>query len=125
MSRQSSDVSAGQKFVTSVGRCARCGEDHRAVLFEPFTKPPGEDTHFGFCPRTGEPILLQRLDGEGREMTTDPKEMGCPIHFHALPGLGPLCGREWTDAEGQHACSRDPEHDGRCICNACEVGVRH
>lgn len=43
----------------AVGRCARCGADHRAVEFREFATRPDRDTsHWGTCPATGEPILL-------------------------------------------------------------------
>jgi hypothetical protein len=48
-----------------VGRCARCGEDHDAIAFVPFKRPPLQDhpredpyaTHWASCPTTGEPIF--------------------------------------------------------------------
>lgn len=48
-----------------VGACARCGEDHAAVAFKAFARPPLRDapseepyaTHWGTCPTTGEPIF--------------------------------------------------------------------
>ena len=45
-------------FYTDVINCARCGETHRHVLFEPFTKTPEPFTHYGTCPATNEPILM-------------------------------------------------------------------
>lgn len=53
------DNSGRECFYLDVGSCARCGEDHQHVLFTKFTSPPDEEvTHFGSCPKLGEPILM-------------------------------------------------------------------
>jgi hypothetical protein len=49
---------ADRSFTTKVRGCARCGGDHRAVLFKPFRRACDPFTHWAACPRTGEPILL-------------------------------------------------------------------
>lgn len=44
-----------------IGNCARCGRNHRRLTFKPFDKGapwPGY-THWGRCPRNGEPILMK------------------------------------------------------------------
>jgi hypothetical protein len=44
---------------TPVYNCARCGGDHASVLFMAFHRCPPDATHWGTCPTTYEPILLQ------------------------------------------------------------------
>jgi hypothetical protein len=60
---------AGESFESSVKHCARCGEDHEEVQFEPFTRfvpdPDGDYTQWALCPTTGEPILLRFVDNLG------------------------------------------------------------
>ncbi len=49
---------------TTIGNCARCGQDHKDLEFKPF-KNPVEDTdgtvwsHWALCPTNGEPVLLK------------------------------------------------------------------
>lgn len=42
----------------AVSRCARCGGDHKAILWRNFTNRPEGITHWGTCPKLGEPILM-------------------------------------------------------------------
>ncbi len=42
-----------------VGCCARCVEDHKSLTFKRFKVQCGEDTHWGICPNTLEPILMR------------------------------------------------------------------
>lgn len=55
--------------------CARCGEDHAVVAFKAFERPPVDDgegntlfTHWGYCPRTGDPILMYGYNPERGEV---------------------------------------------------------
>jgi hypothetical protein len=41
-----------------VAGCARCGEDHHAVFFFKFDRPPPGATHWAFCPTNLDPILM-------------------------------------------------------------------
>jgi len=52
-----------KKIISKVGRCARCGKNHRAVVFKKFRRPlqfksKEIPTHWGICPVTKEPILF-------------------------------------------------------------------
>jgi hypothetical protein len=38
--------------------CARCGRNHRHLVFHPLLRPVGVLTHWTSCPRNGEPILM-------------------------------------------------------------------
>lgn len=49
-------------FYSDVIRCARCGDDHRHMLFKKFINPPPEATYFAACPKWSEPILLKVVD---------------------------------------------------------------
>ncbi len=46
----------------TVGRCARCGEDHRDLdvhtFLRPVVDPDGEWRYWLTCPVTGDPILM-------------------------------------------------------------------
>ncbi len=44
-----------------VDGCARCGQNHDAVKFAPFTVRPEGLTHFGNCPTLNEPILMNQV----------------------------------------------------------------
>jgi hypothetical protein len=47
--------------VQDVKECARCGNDHKLIEFAPFTNigpMDGKWTHWGYCSRLAEPILL-------------------------------------------------------------------
>lgn len=46
----------GAQTGTWIDNCARCNHGH-FVNFKPFTRPNPHYSAFGFCPRTGEPIL--------------------------------------------------------------------
>jgi hypothetical protein len=48
---------------TTVRSCARCGEDHEKLTFQPFKRAvePGSSealTHWAMCPNHDEPILM-------------------------------------------------------------------
>lgn len=43
----------------TVSKCARCGGDHKDIVFTEFTEPCNEYTYFAMCPTFHEPILLQ------------------------------------------------------------------
>lgn len=51
-------------FEMGVKCCARCGEDHKKVLFQTFSRNvDGLDaTHWGTCPTNSEPILMTVMD---------------------------------------------------------------
>lgn len=46
-------------FAIPLVHCARCDRNHDRVEFRKFKVPCQDWTHWGFCPNTGEPILLQ------------------------------------------------------------------
>lgn len=50
-----------EPIVTKIERCARCGEDHESICFQPFSKPleelPGW-RYWAMCPVQQEPILM-------------------------------------------------------------------
>lgn len=48
-------------FIVGVKACARCGQNHD-VNFVKFLNPSGENTHWGMCPTTYEPILLRIIE---------------------------------------------------------------
>lgn len=56
------DVLTPKHFTQGVTNCARCGGDHRAIEYRPFTSKPPSHTHFGICPDTNEPILLSMVE---------------------------------------------------------------
>lgn len=45
------------------GECARCGESHYDLEFQPLTRPT-EWSHWAPCPTNGEPIMLKIVDLE-------------------------------------------------------------
>ena len=51
-------------FHIDVGRCARCGQDHK-LPFHRFENPPEYCTHWAICPNTFEPVLLRIEPTEG------------------------------------------------------------
>lgn len=54
-----------ERFVTDIGCCARCGEDHAGVDVYRFQHRGVEHyTHYATCPETGEPILIYIEEGE-------------------------------------------------------------
>jgi hypothetical protein len=55
-----------QTITTDVFHCARCGENHEALVFQKFTRPMvDEDStvwkHWAMCPVLHEPILLSAI----------------------------------------------------------------
>ena len=52
----------GESFDTSFDACARCGERHQDLRFNPLTYPADEWTHWAPCPTNGEPIMLCILE---------------------------------------------------------------
>lgn len=65
---------AVDSFAIPLTYCARCGRNHERVKFKKFAVPCGEWTHWGFCPNTGEPVLLKH---DGPVLLT-PLEPGDP-----------------------------------------------
>jgi hypothetical protein len=56
-----SDLKLPVSCHTAVKTCARCGGNHREILFRKFKQPIQADkvwTHWGICPKTHEPILM-------------------------------------------------------------------
>lgn len=47
-----------RQLTTSVERCARCTKNHTVDWYK-FNRACGDSTHWGLCPNTGEPILMQ------------------------------------------------------------------
>lgn len=48
-----------KKFNTDINYCARCQNNHRKIKFIPLKNAPSDITHFGFCPKTKQPILMK------------------------------------------------------------------
>jgi hypothetical protein len=66
-------------FESPIEKCARCGKNHRRILYKKFKRAVQanvEYTHWGLCPRTKEPILMrfeepdyiEFIDGLTKEM---------------------------------------------------------
>lgn len=56
-------------ITTTVGNCARCGNDHVDIVFRQFTSPVMssddiEFSHYALCPTNGEPILMYVTEKE-------------------------------------------------------------
>lgn len=49
---------------TSIKHCARCGENHKQILFTKLTRPHERHTHWAPCPVNGEPIMMIVLQDE-------------------------------------------------------------
>jgi hypothetical protein len=47
------------KIYVQVGNCARCGGQHKRLLFKRLTRPAGAWTHYATCPKNKQPILLK------------------------------------------------------------------
>ncbi len=52
------------EFVTDISSCARCGKDHKYLVFRKFSESPIYIApyiydYWSTCPTTGEPILLK------------------------------------------------------------------
>ena len=64
------------KFEIPVNNCARCGGDHTGVEFSPFTSEPDFEnyTHWGMCPKLGEPIQLAIFKKEEEPVKDDTAE---------------------------------------------------
>jgi hypothetical protein len=57
-----SDLQTGEAVKTSIGNCARCGQNHHGLPVREFTRPPKRPhgyAWFAICPVTDEPILLR------------------------------------------------------------------
>jgi len=54
---------ATNQVTVSIARCARCGQNHKNLIFKRFESPPDEWTHWALCPKTGEPILMCVVGG--------------------------------------------------------------
>lgn len=57
-------MSIPQEIKLDVIFCPRCMGDHKQVEFKPFRlypvgDPEGDYTHWGFCPKTGSPIMMR------------------------------------------------------------------
>lgn len=51
-----------ESFTCSIESCARCGEDHKSILFMSFLKENVQYQFWGTCPRTGEPVLMKTIE---------------------------------------------------------------
>jgi hypothetical protein len=52
-----------EKF--NIKKCPRCGKPHNDLEFKPLSKiTPNGYTHYAFCPKTNEPILISVIDCE-------------------------------------------------------------
>jgi len=56
--KMAEDLGHEQEHKVDVKRCARCGQNHNALVFHRLTNPSAY-THWAMCPITNEPILLQ------------------------------------------------------------------
>ena len=43
-------------------KCARCGRNHKNLVFKRLTRSQGEWTHWAMCPRNKQPIMLMFYD---------------------------------------------------------------
>lgn len=62
---ENSSQPLNSRTLASVQMCARCGKDHRNLLFYKFTNPVQADahyTHWARCPVSCEPILMRILE---------------------------------------------------------------
>lgn len=48
-------------ITTTLTRCARCGQEHVDLVFQPLTQPQEEWSHWAPCPATQEPIMLATM----------------------------------------------------------------
>jgi hypothetical protein len=49
-------------FRVEISSCARCGGDHTLVAL-PFVNPTEDEwTHWAWCPKTSDPILIKQTD---------------------------------------------------------------
>lgn len=57
-----------REITTTIKQCARCGEDHESITLLPFFRPieigPHVRTHWGLCPKRGEPIVAVPIRGD-------------------------------------------------------------
>ncbi len=51
------------EIVTTINGCARCGETHEDMVFQPFEMPCGRFTHWAECPESGAPVLMRVESG--------------------------------------------------------------
>lgn len=66
MMRTMMTATCSKKVNTNVKNCARCGQSHDNIDFQPFTistnlydsNGDGSYTHWALCPTNGEPILF-------------------------------------------------------------------
>lgn len=49
-------------MVVAVTNCARCGQDHVALVFSRLKRTSDEHTHWALCPTSVEPILMRVID---------------------------------------------------------------
>lgn len=52
--------------VPKLANCARCGCDHRALVFHKLQRPLRGWTHWTPCPNNGQPILLEKVSYEAK-----------------------------------------------------------
>ena len=45
-----------------IKRCARCGKNHKQLVFKEFTYPPKVYSYWGMCPVVKEPVLMEIFD---------------------------------------------------------------
>lgn len=53
-----------QSFRVDLGSCARCGQDHDDLRFDPLSQAHDDDewSHWASCPETDEPVLLMIME---------------------------------------------------------------
>lgn len=47
-----------RRYIHNLKNCARCGENHNSIEIGKLTNPIDNFDFWGFCPNTGEPILV-------------------------------------------------------------------
>jgi len=63
MDEISENINEDEKTITtSLKHCARCGGNHKELIFHKFTIPAHDYTHWCMCPKLNEPILLIMTD---------------------------------------------------------------
>lgn len=77
--------------VVNITGCARCNGKHQKMIFKPFERESenGGWSHFGFCPKTLEPVFLA-YDGNERSQPAEPMKadlMGHRIDSAADPDV--------------------------------------
>lgn len=63
-------------MVLDVGRCARCGEDHKQLTFFKLARPTPRYKYWATCPTNGEPILMRVVLTKPKKKRARPHKLG-------------------------------------------------